>query len=165
MWFGLSYQAHSVLRRISRRLPLRGNFLFALRAFAGPGRYSLSGPAFCPSPTRKQAPSSKLQFPLLGSLFFSPFSHVYDVSCNLRDDSSHIRLWFGILCPYLQEFVGSSHTVTLVIPSKFTVSSLPQKLSHLPLFAILCLHRLGWKPCFLLLFLPDLLITKLCHTY
>lgn len=114
----------------------RGIALFALRAFAGAGHYPLSSPAFCPSPTHKREPSSKLQFPLLGSLFFSHFSHFYDFSCNLCDDSSRIRLWFGILCPYLHEFVGSLHTVTLGIPSKFIVSTLAQSLSHRPLFSV-----------------------------
>lgn len=139
VWFSLFYQARSILWKMSRRLPLlvpQGNFSLCSRAFARPGHYSLSSPAFCPSPSHKREPSSKLQFPLLGSLFFSYFSHFYDFSCNLCDDSSRIRLWFGILCPYLHEFVRSLHTVTLGIPSKFIVSTLAQSLSHLPLFSV-----------------------------
>lgn len=84
-----------------------------------------------------QAPVPPSRVSLLTHLF-----HFYGFTNNLCDDSSYIRFWFRRLYQHLYSAFfffwggGTFHTVTLVIPSKFTVSTPAQGLSHLLLFPI-----------------------------
>lgn len=156
VWLSLSYRAPIQSPGVSPEVcpsPFLRAFLFA-PASHGAGTLPTEQSCLLPFPSLQTGAVS--QAPIL------LFSHVFrfcDFSYSLGDDSPHIRLWFGLLDPYLH---GSFHTVNLVIPSKFIVSALAHNLTHLPLFS---LHSLGWTLCFLLAFLPDLLIRKLSHTH